>query len=164
MALSDLESGRSSAVAEGGDAAVVSESAPVEDDTLDPGGLGPLADERTDPLGGVDRPGRAAAQFRLGRRGRGQRPPGGVVDDLGVDVLVGPEHGQARPLGGAADPLADPAVALDPRLGAPDSHRCSSLLLPRLAGLAQDALAGVADALALVGLGLANLADVGRHL
>src|SRR6266550_1601385 len=38
------------------------------------------------------------------------------------------------------------------------------LLLPGLAGLAQDALAGVADALALVGLGLADLADVGRHL
>src|SRR5713226_322317 len=38
------------------------------------------------------------------------------------------------------------------------------LLLPCLAGLAQDALAGVADALALVGLGLADLADVGRHL
>src|SRR6476660_230376 len=38
------------------------------------------------------------------------------------------------------------------------------LLLPGLAGLAQDALAGVADTLALVGLGLADLADVGRHL
>src|SRR4029453_12000667 len=36
--------------------------------------------------------------------------------------------------------------------------------LRRLAGLAQDALVGVADALALVGLGLADLADVGRHL
>src|SRR5438045_6252085 len=38
------------------------------------------------------------------------------------------------------------------------------LLLPGLTGLAQDALAGVADALALVGLGLADLADIGRHL
>src|SRR5258705_6882112 len=38
------------------------------------------------------------------------------------------------------------------------------LLLPGLAGLAQNALAGVTDALALVGLGLADLADVGRHL
>src|SRR5262249_54473217 len=36
--------------------------------------------------------------------------------------------------------------------------------LRRLAGLAEDALGGVADALALVGLGLADLADVGRDL
>src|SRR5437660_12528662 len=40
----------------------------------------------------------------------------------------------------------------------------SSLLLRRLAGLAQHALVDVADALALVGLGLADLADVGGHL
>src|SRR6188472_1642464 len=37
-------------------------------------------------------------------------------------------------------------------------------LLRRLAGLAQDALVGVANPLALVGLGLADLADVGRYL
>src|SRR6476660_9500314 len=36
--------------------------------------------------------------------------------------------------------------------------------LRRLAGLAQHALVGVADALALVRLGLADLADVGCHL
>src|SRR5262245_31716178 len=40
----------------------------------------------------------------------------------------------------------------------------STSSLRRLAGLAEDALVGVADALALVGLGLADLADVGRHL
>src|SRR5262245_45894705 len=39
-----------------------------------------------------------------------------------------------------------------------------SALLRRLAGLAQHALVDVADALALVGLGLADLADVGGHL
>src|SRR5262245_39750772 len=37
-------------------------------------------------------------------------------------------------------------------------------LLRRLAGLAQHALVDVTDALALVGLGLADLADVGGHL
>src|SRR6188472_2738954 len=37
-------------------------------------------------------------------------------------------------------------------------------LLRRLAGLAQHALVDVADALALVRLGLADLADVGGHL
>src|SRR6476661_6991146 len=40
----------------------------------------------------------------------------------------------------------------------------SRRLLRRLAGLAQHALVGVADALALVRLGLADLADVGGHL
>src|SRR4249920_183872 len=40
----------------------------------------------------------------------------------------------------------------------------SSRLLCGLPGLAQHALAGVADALALVRLGLADLADVGGHL
>src|SRR4051794_13498463 len=40
----------------------------------------------------------------------------------------------------------------------------SSWLLRRLPGLAQHALAGVTDALALVGLGLADLADVGGDL
>src|SRR5262245_43703363 len=40
----------------------------------------------------------------------------------------------------------------------------STSSLRRLAGLAEDALVGVADALALVRLGLADLADVGRHL
>src|SRR5258705_2709697 len=42
--------------------------------------------------------------------------------------------------------------------------RLMSFLLGGLAGLALHALAGVADALALVGLGLAQLADVGRDL
>src|SRR5260221_503103 len=37
-------------------------------------------------------------------------------------------------------------------------------LLRSLPGLAEDRLAGVAHALALVGLGLADLADVGGHL
>src|SRR2546421_5122054 len=40
----------------------------------------------------------------------------------------------------------------------------ASALLRRLAGLAQHALVDVADALALVRLGLADLADVGGHL
>src|SRR4051812_4902390 len=40
----------------------------------------------------------------------------------------------------------------------------SGASLRRLAGLAQDALVGVSDPLALVGLGLAELADVGGHL
>src|SRR5581483_1007145 len=131
----DLESGRAGAVAEGGDAAVVAEPAAVEDHALDSGGFGALADELADLLCGLDGTGTTGAQRRLGRRGRGQGAPGGVVDDLGVDVLVGPEHGQARPLGGPADPLADPAVALDPRLGAPDSHCSRSYFLPALPAL-----------------------------
>src|SRR5690606_15489712 len=70
---------------------------------------------------------------------------------------------------GAVDLLAHPAVAADPPLapGLGDvAHVLPTdrLLLAGLAGLAQDALTGVADALALVRLGLADAADVRRHL
>ena len=52
-----------------------------------------------------------AAHAGLEGRGGDQGAPGVVVDDLGDDVLVRAEHRQARPLGGADDPLADAAVA-----------------------------------------------------
>ena len=41
---------------------------------------------------------------------RGQRPPGGVVHHLGVDVIQAPEDGQPRPLRGADHPRADAEV------------------------------------------------------
>jgi hypothetical protein len=55
-------------------------------------------------------------------------------------VLVRAEHGEARPLGGAAHLLADPAVAADPGLSL---LRLSLMLLSLagLAGLADDVLA-----------------------
>ncbi len=92
------------------------------------------------------------------------RAAGDVVDRLHVDVLVRTEHREARPLGGAHDLLAHAAVPPLAVLGLGEPHANDPLLLRGLAGLAQHALAGVADALALVRLGLADLADVGRDL
>src|SRR5207237_9567347 len=115
--------GRSDTLAEGGDAAVVAEPAAVEDHAGDAGGLGPVSDELARRLGGVDGGRRAVAQALVRRGGGGQGATGRVVDELGVDVPVGPEHGQPRPLGGTADLLPDPAMPLGPRLCATDTHR-----------------------------------------
>src|SRR5438094_358628 len=53
---------------------------------------------------------------RLPARSRRQRGAANVVDDLRVDVLRAPEHGEARPLAVAAHPLADPVAADAPPL------------------------------------------------
>src|SRR5205807_1069866 len=53
---------------------------------------------------------------------------------------------------------------VDSTLRSPPVASLSSPLLRRLPGLALHALSGIADALALVRLGLANLANVGRNL
>ena len=90
--------------------------------------------------------------------------PAIVVDDLGDDVLGGAEDGQARTGRGALDLLADPTmttVAAQMLLLGDAAHED---LLTGLAGLADDVLALVADALALVRLGLAEVADLGGHL
>src|SRR6266571_5589308 len=90
-----------------------------------------------------------------------------VVDELGEDVPGGPVHGQPRPGGAAGDLLphahvpplprrrADGGLPAPPALGG-DSH----VLLPSLPDLAAHLLAGVTHALALVRVGLAELADV----
>src|SRR5947209_8470146 len=83
---------RPGAVAEGGDAAVVAETAAVEDHAGDAGAPGPLADELAHRLGGVDRGRGAVPQPGLGGGGGGYGAPGRVVDELGVDVPVGPEY------------------------------------------------------------------------
>ena len=76
---------------------------------------------------------------------------------------AGAEHGQAGPGRGARDVLAHPGVA-------PDAQRALALAavghgyLAALPALRMHAFAGVADPLALVGLGLAELSDVGSHL
>src|SRR5919201_438637 len=74
-------------------AAVVLEAAAVEHHRGDAGRPGPLGQLGADPRGGR------------------QRAPGAVVDELGVDLAVGAEHGQPRPLRRASDPAADAVVA-----------------------------------------------------
>ena len=109
------------------------------------------------------------AQVGLHGGGRGQRLAGQVVDDLGDDVLRRPGDDQPRTLGGAGDLLADPDLATQPRRRRAPRCACACAVrspwsLTSLSDLAADVLAGVPHALALVGLGLAQLADVGGDL
>ena len=116
---------------------------------------------------------RSSCRWRRGGRSRATRrrracAAAGVVDDLGVDVREAAEHGETRTRLGAREPQAEPLVALDARGRAAGGDLLHRLLLPAdlagLARLATDLLAGVPDALALVRLGLAGGADVGRDL
>ena len=85
------------------DAPVVDVAPAVERYGLDVGRLAELGDLRADELGGALVPARRAAELlpdlRGQRGGGGEGGAGGVVDDLGVDVVVGAEDGEARPLG-----------------------------------------------------------------
>ena len=103
-----------------------------------------------------------AAQVLLQAAGGGQGDALGVVHGLHVDALEALEDGEAGTLGGPGQAAADAGLGLV-------AAKCEIvtpwfLLLPGLAGLAADDFAGVLDALALVGLRLAELADVGGHL
>ena len=138
------------------DPAVVLVAAAVEDGGLDPGRLGPLGQQFAGLRGALGRGERA--QLRLDPVDRGQRVPGDVVDQLGEDALVGAVDGEARTLGRAGDPRADAAAAAQAALPAWSARSCALTDLPG------DDLALVADALALVGLRRAPLADVGGDL
>src|SRR5208282_2882027 len=95
-------------------------------------------------------------QVLVEARGRGQRHPLGVVDHLGIDVLARAVHAQAQPAARLArEPDANAPLA--PSAMIAQGFHGSPLLL--LAFLAQDMLALVADALALVGLGAPLGAD-----
>jgi hypothetical protein len=85
------------------DAAVVDVASAVERHGLDVGRLAQLGDLGADELGRVLVPAGRPAELLpdLGGEGGGggERGAGGVVDDLGVDVVVGAEDGEARPFG-----------------------------------------------------------------
>src|SRR5579859_3627021 len=165
---SELQSGLAGRVGDGGHTAVVTKTASVEHDARDARRLGPLGNQAADGGGSrlVGGGGETRTEVLLDRRCRRQRAAGPVVDDLGDDVTVGPEHGQAGPRLGTDHLLADPVVAPGPPnllvLGA--RGHVPVPLLGGLAGFALDELAGITDSLALVGLGLADLADVGGDL
>src|SRR5438105_4373131 len=91
--------------------AVIPEAAAVEHHGGDSGCLGAVADELADVPGRIDGRGRARAQLALRCRRARDGATCEVVDDLHVDVLVRPEHCQARTFGRPHDLLADTAVA-----------------------------------------------------
>src|SRR5674476_706726 len=70
-----------------------------------------LLAQRGHGLGPVDVAAGSGLEGRLHRRGGRQRATGGVVDDLGRNVLVGTAHGDARTFGRAREATADPRVA-----------------------------------------------------
>lgn len=85
------------------DPPVVHVAPAVERHLVDVGGLAELGDPRADELGRARVPPGGPAELLpdlRGQRRRGdERGADGVVDDLGVDVVVGAEDGEARPLG-----------------------------------------------------------------
>src|SRR5215469_5631463 len=151
---------------ERGHPAVVGVATPVEDG----GGDARLTGAAGQQLANLMRPGPLIAlrgpYIRFQGRRRCERVARAVVHQLGEDVPGGPVHGQPRPGCAAGDLLAHAQMAPRPRgragagLPAPpglsgDSH----VLLPSLSDLAADLLARVTHALALVRVGLAELAD-----
>src|SRR4051794_31727967 len=79
-------------------AAVIAVTRPVEDHLFDAGLHGSLGDPTADRLGGfhVGAGLERLAHVLVERRGRSQRAPLSVVDDLDVDLLRRAEHRQAR--------------------------------------------------------------------
>lgn len=165
---------------------MVTELTTIKTDFLNAGGLSPLGDNATDRFGGllVATKTTRLADLLIDRTCRRQRPPRGVVDDLCVNMLVRAEHGETRPLRGAADKPADTETAAHPlpenRAGvvhesvtAGGSGKMKSegktypvdrLLRDRFAGLATHLLALVADAFSLVGLRLPTRTNFGCEL
>src|ERR1700742_3393816 len=151
----EVQAGFTRGVGKGLDAAVIQVGATVEDHLLDALFQGALGDKLADALGG----GLVRTLGVLDRRGFGHGDAGGVVDDLGVDVLRRAEHRQAGAAVGQR--LEADAGALGAPLGDIARRERHGLLL--LAFLTTDGFARVADALALVGLGRTDATDAGGH-
>src|SRR5229473_2000588 len=97
--LSEIEPAFAGSIGQGLDPAVIEIGAAVEHDPLDPGRLGALGEQFADR---ARRPFISAGlQVRLEAgiegRGRGERAPGQIVDDLRIDVARRAEHREPRP-------------------------------------------------------------------
>src|SRR5438445_6977840 len=106
----ELKTSLPGCVGQGSDPAVVEEAAAIEDDLGYAGSLRPLSDELPDRLGRVPVAARVAPQILFDGAGRRQCAPADVVDHLGADVFVGPEHRQARTIRSTGDALAHPVM------------------------------------------------------
>src|SRR4030065_989222 len=128
-AWSKLQPFLSGRIAERLDPAVVGEASPVEHDPADTGLLAPGGDELAH-LGGQGRRQGTLTQAGLLRRGGSQGAARIVVDDLGIDVAVGPEHRQPGPLGAAPYLAAHAEVPALPSPQFDRAHRPDPPALP----------------------------------
>src|SRR5688500_17154404 len=128
---SELEARVAGSVGDTGNAPVVVEPAPVEDDRVDPCSLRALADALAHRTRGFDRRRGPGGEARLHRGRRRERTAVHVVDDLRVDVPVRPEHREPRARGRPGHLLADAPVPALPafELAWPDGHLPASSLL-----------------------------------
>src|SRR5918992_3554699 len=92
--MSDPKSLLARSLGERSDTSVVEPPAAVEHDRLDAGGLRAFGDQLPD---GLRRTGLPVVPADLAVGGGNERPSGCVVDELRVDMPVGPEHGEAGP-------------------------------------------------------------------
>src|SRR6267143_2908067 len=150
------------ALGHGRDPPVVHEAVPVEHDRGDLRFLALLRHQLAHFLGQLLL--LPLAVLELGREGgrRGQRLARRVVDHLRIDVVQAAVHREPRALLRTLHPLADVRLAAQPQLLLLHVGRGAHLRGSRLALLAADGFLGVLDALALVGLGRAQLADLRR--
>src|SRR6185369_15678121 len=154
----ELQSAFAGSVGEGLHPAMEQEAAAVEHDARYAGFLRALGERLADRGRALARSPGLALQILVQARSRGDRLAGQVIDDLSIDVTSGAVNRQPRLAGGAGAKRAAHAAAasIEKR-----EFRHGLLLL---AFFAEDVLAAVLDTLALVRLGLAPAADLGRDL
>src|SRR5437870_9257081 len=85
--LSEIEPALAGGVGQGLDPAVIEIGAAIEHDPRDPGRLGPFGEQCADRLGrgGVGPGLQIRLEAGIEGRGRGERAPGQIIDDLRID-------------------------------------------------------------------------------
>src|SRR5580700_9872851 len=162
--VSEVQSAFACRLGQGFHPAVIEVAAAIEYHVLDALFLGAFRDQLADRLGRVDAGAglQSFARRLLDRRSRHECDALLVVDHLGIDVLGRAEDGEPFALARrAAQRAADAALAAQNSV-AELGHRAAPLLL--LAFLAEDAFAGIFDALALVRLRRTIVANLGGDL
>ena len=112
---SELKARFPGGVGKGFNPAVIQVAAAIEDHLLDAFGKGALGHQFADgyrSIAVVAVGFEASAQVLVNGRRRAERALGVIVNDLGVDVAVGAEHGQAGFAGGAAEVTTQASVTL----------------------------------------------------